>query len=126
MQSLLDRINFAGAALAAGLALALWVLLRLKNRGVDLVDVILDEGGKASWTRICAVGGFLISTWVIAHQELTERLTDAMFGLYLGTFVGGAVLYQFRPKTMDVGQDVRVQAPAGASVSVQAGPNESA
>lgn len=109
MQSFLDRINVAGAALAAGLAFALLALLRLKRKGVDLVDVILDEGGKASWTRIVAVGSYLIGTWVIAHQELTGRLTDAMFGLYLGTFVGGAVLYQFRPKVVDAGQDARVQ-----------------
>jgi hypothetical protein len=105
---------------------AVWTLIRLQRRGVELVDVILDEKGTASWTRICAVGGFLISTWVVAHQELTGRLTDAVFGLYLGTFVGGAVIYQFRPKVADAGQDVRVQAPANASVSAQAGPKEGA
>lgn len=125
--SLLARVNFGGVMLFLGIfavCRVLWNIQRSKQN-VDLVDLILVDG-RPNWKSCCGIGSFLIATWIIAHMELGGRLTETVFGLYLGTFVGGAVISEFRTRTADAGQDVRVQAPAGASVSVQSGPKEGA
>jgi hypothetical protein len=92
-------IGFGGLLLAFGVVFALWVLWKIQRspKPIDFVDLLVDEAGKASWTRMGAIGAFLFSTWVIAHRELNGTLDAAFFTTYVGAFVGGAVAYQFRP-----------------------------
>ena len=92
-------VGFGGVMLAFGVVIALWVLWKIQRspKPVDFVDLLLDESGRASWTRMCAIGVFLFSTWVIAHRELSGTLDATFFGCYITAFVGGAVAYQFRP-----------------------------
>lgn len=119
-------LSGSGLLLMIGIICALWVLYKVQRspKPVDFVDLVLDETGHASWTRIMAIGGFLFSTWVLAHLELTGRMTYEYFGLYFGVCVGGAVYYQTRkPTPGDGSQNVSVSAPAGASVNVQSGPS---
>lgn len=126
MNSCLSTLPFSGSgALLGVLALfALWVLWKVQRspKPVDFVDLILDDAGKASWSRIMAIGGFLFSSWVMAHLELTGKMTYEFFGLYFGVCVGGAVYYQTRKgQAGDGAQNVNVSAPAGASVNVRTG-----
>ena len=69
-------VGFGGVMLAFGVVVALWVLWKIQRspKPVDFVDLLLDESGRASWTRMCAIGVFLFSTWVIAHRELSGTL----------------------------------------------------
>ena len=124
MSGFFGHINVGAVLLGFGILVALWVLWKIQRspKPVDLVDLILDESGRASWTRICAIGAFLFSTWAMAHLELTGRMDSTYFGLYLGTFVGGAVAYQYRPcGNVEIFGEIRVQAPAGQAVGVQVG-----
>jgi ABC-type Mn2+/Zn2+ transport system permease subunit len=84
-------------ALVIGLLLTLWILWRVQRAAnrVDLVDIIVGDDGKASWTKLTAVGAFLISSWGFVALIQRDKMTETLFGLYIAVYSGAPVAYRF-------------------------------
>jgi high-affinity Fe2+/Pb2+ permease len=47
--------------------------------------------GQPSLRRLAFFGAFLTSSWIVLHQEIFGKLTETIFGLYVGAWVVGYV-----------------------------------
>lgn len=56
------------------------------------VQLISDADGHANSGSLAYVSALLVGTWLIYHEAIQGRLTEGLFGLYLGTFVAGQVI----------------------------------
>lgn len=78
----------------ASLALAIWILLARAARtpGFRLADMLVDETGKASSSRLIAFGTWAMTSWALAVVVLGQPnlLVEALV-TYLIFWSGGAV-----------------------------------
>lgn len=82
--------------LACLLLLAAWVLLRAQRRpDFDLADMLRDDAGKLSSTRIFAFISLAITSWILAYLTVTEKLNENYYLYYLVTWSGATVLMKF-------------------------------
>lgn len=58
---------------------------------IDLEDLLLGADGRASKAAAVMFGAFLLTSWVIVYQTLTDKLTDLTFGAYLAAWVAPTV-----------------------------------
>jgi hypothetical protein len=76
--------------LGVGLILILWGLHRRSKSAmskISLDDLLIGEDGKISKAAAVMTGSFVLTSWVVVFQTLNKSLSDATFGLYIGTWV---------------------------------------
>ena len=73
--------------LLAGLTLALWVA---QSRGrLDLARMFQDDAGKESGLRFAILGSWIISSWVVMADQVSQKQGDPMLlGIYLAVWSG--------------------------------------
>lgn len=90
-------INPMGALLLIGTLFAIWVLWRLqrsvKRSDIDLGDLIVGPDGKASWSKIAGIGGFMLGSWIMVYLTLHDRMTEWMFLIYYAICVGSPIAF---------------------------------
>lgn len=74
------------AAGAVFVVLTVWLAHRSKVASFDAFDLIMEDG-KASPVKVAFMLVLAVSTWVIVNQEIRGKLSDATFGLWLGSWV---------------------------------------
>ena len=116
----------------------LWNVQRTVAK-VDFADWLVGPDGKASWVKASAIGGWIVGTFCMVYVTVVGKVPDNYIELFLVYFlivVGNPtamdVIRRWRPLPTDtmpitpaapVQQEVRVSAPAGASVNVSTGDN---
>jgi ABC-type Mn2+/Zn2+ transport system permease subunit len=77
------------------LAFTLWLLWKAQRiaREVQLTDLILGPDRKASWSKMAAIIGFVIGSWVIIYLTLHDKLTEMYFLSYFAVCVGSPVAF---------------------------------
>lgn len=75
----------------------LWICWKVQRspryKNVDFVDLILGADGKVSWSKMAGIGGYFIGTWIVVHEELSGKLSDAMFLSYFAVCIGSPVAF---------------------------------
>lgn len=91
------HINFMMIVFVIALIVTLWVLYRVQrsDKNIDFVDLLLDTDGKASWTKITAIGAFAIASWAFVAIVQQGKMTEWLFGLYIAVYSGVPVAYRF-------------------------------
>ena len=74
--------------------IVLWKVQKNVKNKVDLSELLIDADGKASWTKITAIGAFLFSTWGFVVLIERDHMTEALFGLYIAVYSGAPVAYR--------------------------------
>jgi hypothetical protein len=90
--------NPAALLLLAGLAFTVWILWRVHRNArnsIDLSELLIDSDGKASWTKITAIGAFIVASWAFAFMTLHDKMTEWLFLFYVAVYSGAPVAYRF-------------------------------
>lgn len=93
----LQYLNIPNILLGSLLALAIWVLYSAsRSPRFDSVDMLLDERGKASSSRLAVFVALALSTFILAYVVINKSLDDEtllyMFGVYIMTWAGSKTL----------------------------------
>lgn len=77
------------------LVVTFWLLWKAQKfaKEVELVDLILGEDRKASWSKMAAIIGFVIGSWVIIYLTVHDKLTEMYFLSYFAVCVGSPVAF---------------------------------
>ncbi len=84
---------FKLAMMAALLCVLLFIVRVMFKRDKDpdskinLDDLLLGDDGRLSKAAVVLLGSFLLTTWVIIHLTLTDKLTEAYLGAYMAAWV---------------------------------------
>ncbi len=92
--SCLPAISLRGVAIACMALASVWALWHLIRRGVDPSDLIVGDDGKASWSKIAAIGAWLVVSWVVVVMAYAGKLSDAVLLGYAGIYCGTPVAFQ--------------------------------
>lgn len=94
-------------ALSLGAIFFLWVLWRLQrsDKKIDFMDLLIGLDGKASWSKMCAIAGFFVGTWVVVVKTLAGTFTSEDFLIYFAVCIGSPVA--FGVISMRAGQGVQ-------------------
>lgn len=91
------RVDPLSALLFIGAFWMLWILWRIqrspKYHQVDLVDLIIGPDGKASWSKMAGIGGYMIGSWIVVYQTLHDKLSDFLFLSYFAVCIGSPVAF---------------------------------
>ena len=86
----LEPINIV---LIATLAVAAFVVIRAQASGkFDFGEMLRDEDGRPSSSRVMGFGAFAASTWVLMRYATANSITDWIWWGYLAAWSGSAVL----------------------------------
>lgn len=106
------------------------VLYRL-NRAASafrVEDLLLGPDGRASWSKITAIGAFVVAVWVMVALTNRGQMTEWIFAffvtVYSGVPVAFALIQQRSPQAPAV--TTTTTAPADATVSTTVQPKEGA
>ena len=81
-----------------GIALAFWLLVSRAQRdpAFDISNVLRDETGKESATRVVTFGAFAVTSWVLAVVTFAhpDKITEAML-YYLIFWSGAPIVVKF-------------------------------
>lgn len=94
-------LAFAGCA-------GLYVLWRLHQSpsGFRVEDLLLGPDGRASWSKITAIGAFVVAVWVMVALTNSGRMTEWIFAffvtVYSGVPVAFALIQQRQPTPQSV------------------------
>jgi len=133
--SLFERfasLSFMEMALFASAIVLIWVLWRIQRspKSIDFVDLMIGPDGKASWSKMTGIGGFMVGTWVMIFDTLNARVPEGqvlLFLCYMAICVGSPVAFAvINARSGGLGrmppnQDVHVSAPQDATVNVSTG-----
>jgi hypothetical protein len=87
-------ISLRTLAIAAMALSSLWALWHLIRRGVDPTDLIVGDDGKASWSKIAAIGAWLVISWVVVVMAVAGKLSDAVLLGYAAIYSGTPIAFQ--------------------------------
>ena len=86
----LEPIN---VVLIATLAGAAFVMIRAQRSGnFNFGEMLRDEDGRPSSSRVIGFGAFAASTWVLMRYATSNTITDWIWWGYLAAWSGSAVL----------------------------------
>jgi hypothetical protein len=92
--------------LAISLLATGYVIMKAQSSGkFDFGEMLRDEAGRASSSRVIALGAFSASTWVLMRYTTTNAITDWIWWGYLAAWSGSAVL----SKAIDAWRGVRIE-----------------
>lgn len=79
-----------------GTIVFMFVLWRIqRSPKIDLVDLFIDTDGKASWTKITAIGAFLVGSWAAVYLIVNFGVSAVAFMcFYLVVYSGAPVAYR--------------------------------
>lgn len=83
------RIDWTVAALVVGVlvaALSVWRAHRLPDVQFNLIDLLM-EGGRVSKIACAFMLVLGVSTWVIVHLTINNRLTEGYLTIYTGAWI---------------------------------------
>lgn len=88
-------LDTRSVVLSLGALLAGWIMWRLQksSKQIDFMDLLVTADGKASWSKMTAIFGFLVGTWVVVIKTLAGTLTDEMFLIYYAICIGSPVAF---------------------------------
>ena len=120
------KINWMMIALVIGVLLMLWVMWRVERatNGVNFSDVIIGPDGKASWSKMAAIGGFFIGSWIMVYLTMSGKLTEFFFLIYYAICIGSPVAFAIigrRGPPDPPQQTVTATGPATSTVTIQPG-----
>jgi hypothetical protein len=89
-------VNPMACVLLIALLVAAWVLWKVQTspKHIDLVDLLVDTDGRASWTKITAIGAFMMSSWAFAYLTMHDKMSDFLFLSYVAVYSGAPVAYR--------------------------------
>lgn len=90
----LPFLSLRAVAIFAIALASLWGLWRMYQRGVDPADLILGQDGKASWSKITAIGAFLVISWAVVVMAVSGHLSDTLLLGYAAVYSGVPVAMQ--------------------------------
>lgn len=82
------KIDWMLTILAVGvvvIAISIWRAQRRPD--FDFFDLLM-ENGRVSRIAVCFMSAGVVSTWVIVDLQIKGKLSDGMYGLWLGAWVG--------------------------------------
>ena len=93
----LSLLNIPNLLLSSLLGLAVWVLYSAsRSARFDPVDMLLDERGKASSSRLAVFVALAVSTFMLVYFTTNKGVDDEtllyMFGAYIMTWAGSKTL----------------------------------
>lgn len=117
-----------------GAIIFMWRVQRAAN-GLDFADWFRGSNGKASWKEAQGMGGFLVGTWCLIYITWVGHVPEGfalVFLIYLAVCIGSPTAIQIinrlfpggGPQIQLPNQQIKVDAPADANVSVQTGPQQ--
>lgn len=86
----LTSADYTGISLLVMIAILSLVLYRLhgkENTKFFFDQLLVDENGRASTTKIATLTALLISSWAFVHLTLKSTLTEWFFATYMGVWV---------------------------------------
>ncbi len=78
------------AVAAVLIAFSIWRAHRTSTNTFDAFDLIMEEG-KASKVALGFMLVLAVSTWVVIAQQISGKLSEGVFGLWLGAWVAPLV-----------------------------------
>ena len=113
----------------------MWKVQRALN-GIDFTDWLRGADGKASWKQASGIAGFIVGSWCMIYVTLTGHVPEGyvlLFLVYFAICIGSPVALQAFAMLRGVpsmpqqpNQQIKVDAPADATVNVQTGPQPGA
>jgi len=75
-------------ALAMGVITTMWTLWRIQRatNGVDFKYVILGPDGRPMWSKMAAIAGFVVGSWVLIYVTIAGKVPDGLTLLFLCYF----------------------------------------
>lgn len=128
------RTDLMLVALIVTTAVVLRILWRVQRtlNDIDFADWLRGPDGKASWKQASGIAGFMVGSWCMIYTTLTGHVPEGyvlLFLVYFAICIGNplavSLFNAMRGGALPVvqpNQQVRVDAPADASVTVQSGP----
>lgn len=109
---------------------ALWGLIRLHGRpnAFRIEDLLIGPDGRASWSKITAIGAFVVSVWVMVALTNQGRMTEWIFAFFVTVYSGVPVafaLIQQRSPAAPI-TTTTTTAPSDSTVSTTVQPKEGA
>jgi len=90
MKEWLDPTN---VVLAVSLLASGYVVIKAQSSGkFDFGEMLRDENGRPSSSRVIAFGAFAAPTWVLMRYTTANAVTDWIWWGYLASWSGSAVL----------------------------------
>jgi hypothetical protein len=73
----------------------IWKAQQDSQNSFDVFDLLMDDlpndRRKASVIKTTFMSAFIISSWVVIDQEIKLKLTEGVFGLYMGTWCASLI-----------------------------------
>lgn len=121
------------AILLAGVVFIISVLYKVNKAANEahLVDIILGEDRKASWSKMAAIGGFMIVGFILIWCTVVQHVPEGMpwmILIFLAACVGSPIAFAIInflrggpaiPATPP-NQEIQASVPAGSSVQINA------
>jgi hypothetical protein len=106
----------------------MWRIQRAVN-DLDFADWFRGPNGRASWKEAQGMGGFVVGTWCMVYVTVTGKVPEGyvlLFLVYLAVCIGSPTAVSIIARMWPAGvpapsQQVKVDAPADAIVSVKTG-----
>lgn len=78
----------------AGLA-GMIVLYRLNRADSPFraEDLLLGEDGRASWSKITAIGAFVVAVWIVVALTNRGQMTEWIFAFFITVYSGAPVAF---------------------------------
>lgn len=92
-------------------------------------DLLLGPDGRASWSKITAIGAFVVAVWVMVALTNQGHMTEWIFAFFITVYSGVPVafaLIQQRQPAPPPAVTTTTTAPGDATVSTTVQPKESA
>lgn len=90
--------TYTKVIMIAALVCVLLFLVRimfLRNKddssAINLDDLLIGEDGKLSKSAVVMLGAFVMTTWVIIHLTIVDKLTEGYLTIYAGAWISPTV-----------------------------------
>jgi hypothetical protein len=89
------HIEWMHVILLTAFVLVIWVLWKVQRgfNSVDLRDLILGEDGKASWSKMSAMGGWCVGTWIVVYLTMHDKMTLPFYLVYFCVVIGSPMAF---------------------------------
>jgi hypothetical protein len=88
--NVMGTLNYTGILLfvvVVAFTAFLWRLNRSEKAKFFFDDLLIDEVGRASTSKLAQIIALISSTWAFLHVTLAGELTEWFYGLYMGIWV---------------------------------------